>query len=218
MSLMRHGMLFFFVCYVQISSACATCHHHFHIDQKKILKYAPNLSSTALRYAIKGYKWAQVHSQVNKPVLTVVDFSLPSYKKRMWVIDLTTSKTLIYSYTSQGKNSGAVYAEHFSNRVGSDETSLGVYKVTAAYNGAHGRSLHLQGLERGINDHAARREIVIHPAWYATQKFVARYHRVGRSWGCFAISPSVDKKFIHFTEDGSILFAYALPEQRDRVI
>lgn len=189
------------------------------INEKKILANAPKLDPNALKYAIKGYDWALKNKKINKPnILTVIDFNLPAYAKRMWVIDLKTSRVLMRLYTTQGKKSGLVYARHFSNGRRSDETSLGVYKILYPYRGEHGLSLRLEGLEKNINSNAYRRAVVIHPAWYATSAFVKKYHRTGRSWGCFAIDPAISKKYIELTKNGSILFAYASSEQQDPYI
>lgn len=187
------------------------------IDEQRILSNARNLDSQALNYALKGYSWALEHYRVNNPnILTVIDFSLPSDAKRMWVIDLRTSKVLMNLFTTQGKDSGTYYATHFSNEPGAQETSLGVYKTLSTYYGKHGLSERIQGLEQGINNNAYRRAVVIHPAWYASPSFVEENHRAGDSWGCFAISPSDSRRFIELTQNGSIIFAYASPERRDR--
>lgn len=186
------------------------------IDEQRILANAGNLDPQALKYAIKGYQWAFEHHHVHNPdILTVIDFSLPSDAKRMWVIDLKSSRVLMNLYTTQGKDSGDYYATHFSNEPGAQETSLGTYETLNSYYGAHGLSERLQGLEQGINSNAYSRAVVIHPAWYASPQYVEENHRAGRSWGCFAISPSESRRFIELTEGGSIIFAYASPERRD---
>ena len=186
------------------------------VNQVQILKQAHGLSRDALSYALKGYRWALGQDKVEKlDILTVIDFTLPSNVDRIWVLDLKNSSVLMSALTSQGKNSGVCYATRFSNRLNSHETSLGVYKTLSTYQGKHGFSLRLRGLEKGINDNALKRDIVIHPAWYVTPSFLARYHRTGRSWGCFAVNPAIHKKFINLIKGGSILFAYAEQEKQD---
>lgn len=187
-----------------------------HINQKAILQSAPSLNPIALQYAVKGYQWAFVQHKVRKPeVLTVIDFTLPSYKKRLWVINLKNNDVLLNTYTTQGKGSGLVYAKSFSNKVNTDKTSLGVYAAGQPYKGKHGLSLRIKGLEKGINNNAYRRAIVIHPAYYASEKFIKQNKRAGRSWGCFALSPSISSKLIKTIANGSIIFAYAAPEKND---
>ncbi len=189
------------------------------IDQKAVLANAPKLNPQALKIAVDGYEWALKRGQVkNSTVLTVIDFDMPAYAKRMWVIDLKDNKVLMNLYTTQGKGSGLVYAKRFSNQFNTDETSLGVYTTAYTYHGEHGFSMRLNGLEKGVNNNAMRRDIVVHPAWYATPGFVTRYHRTGRSWGCFAIDPAVSARFIDLTKGGSVIFAYAKQEDHDKII
>lgn len=187
------------------------------IDQPKILRNAPGLNPEALNYAVRGYQWAFAHDNIRNPnILTVIDFNLPSSAKRVWVLNLKTSKVLMHVHTTQGKNSGTYYARYFSNRPGSDETSLGIYLTLNTYNGKHGLSERLDGLEPGINNNVYRREIVVHPAWYASSSFVEEYHRTGDSWGCFGINPAVSSRFIALTKGGSVIFAYATRELSDQ--
>lgn len=180
----------------------------FYIDAKEILKKAPELNPRTLKAALQAYTFALQHSEVaKKEILTLIDFTLPSYKRRLWVINLRQKKVLMYLYTTQGKNSGKVYAKKFSNELASKQTSLGLYKTLNSYYGMHGFSERLEGLTPGINSNAIKRAIVVHPAWYATTEFVNKYHRTGNSWGCFALDPTAVKQFIHLTEGGSLLYA-----------
>ncbi len=190
-----------------------------HLKQQKILANAKHLSPQALKYAVKGYDWALKHHQINnKNILTIVNFNKPSFKKRLWVIDLKNDKVLMNLYTTQGTNSGRTYARHFSNVTSSHESSLGVYKTLSPFYGKHGLSEHIQGLEKGINNNANSRYIEVHPAFYASPRFVEQNHRAGNSWGCFAIDPAKSKKFISITKGGSVLYAYASSEKTDDVI
>ncbi len=186
------------------------------INQQAILDNAPKLDPKALQLAVNGYEWAGKKGELGNPdVLTVIDFNQPSNAKRLWVINLRNSKVLMNLYTTQGKNSGLTYAKKFSNAHGTDETSLGVYKTANTYGGEHGYSMRLQGLEQGINNNAMGRAVVIHSAYYATPAFVKAHGRAGRSWGCFAIDPAQSRSFIDNTKGGSVIFAYATPEQKD---
>jgi hypothetical protein len=109
---------------------------------------------------------------------------------------------------AHGKGSGDNYATRFSNREGSRQSSLGLFEATTTYMGKHGYSLRLKGLEKGFNDHALQRSIVIHGAWYVTEAFAARYGRLGRSWGCPTLDPSVAKKLIDTIKGGTLVFVY----------
>jgi hypothetical protein len=189
------------------------------INKNKILSSASGLSPKVLDYAVNGYHWALAHGQVNNPnVLTIVDFSKPSSDKRLWVIDLRNNRTLMNTYTTHGSKSGDLYATQFSNRPGSDQSSLGVFKTLNVYGGKHGMSERLQGLEPGINNNALQRAIVVHPANYVTSSFIAAHHQAGRSWGCFAVDPAKSAELINFTKNGTVLFAYAPPESHDPVV
>jgi hypothetical protein len=195
----------YFICSLMCSSCLAMS-----INETEILKYAKGLNPKALHYAVMGYKSADQKNMVNnKKVLTVVDFSQPSNKKRLWVIDLNSSKVLLNTYTTHAKNSGLTMATSFSNKNRSIKSSLGTFKTLHPYTGKHGKSLRISGVEKGINDNALSRAIVVHPANYATKAFIQKYNRAGRSWGCFALDPAIVKTFINLTKNGSIIYAYA---------
>lgn len=186
------------------------------IDQQAILASAPNLDKNALRYAIKGYQYAKTHTNITKPgLLTIINFNKPSYRKRLWVININTNKVLINTYTTQGRNSGDPMAKLFSNQPNSLKTSLGVYKTLKPYYGKYGYSLRLSGLEPGINNNAYKRAIVIHPAWYASTEFVLDNHRAGTSWGCFAVDPALSRTLVKTIAGGSVIFAYGKGSEKD---
>ncbi len=180
-------------------------------------KPAAALSPRALKYAINGYRWALKHHKVKNPaVLTVVNFNEPSYKKRLFVINLKDDRVVMKMHVAQGKNSGAVYATHFSNQPGSLASSPGIFTTTQnKYYGEHGESLRVRGLEKGINNNVYSRAVVIHPASYVTPSFIKQNGYAGRSWGCFAVNPAHADTFIHKIKGGSVLFAYATPEKHD---
>ncbi len=141
-------------------------------------------------------------------VFTVVDYGLPSTAERLWVLDLAAGRVLFRTRVAHGKGSGDDRAVAFSNDPGSHQTSLGVFRTAEVYTGEHGRSLRLDGLEPGINDLARTRTIVIHPADYVTDSFVAAHGRCGRSWGCPALDPAVAQGVIDAIAGGSLLLAW----------
>jgi hypothetical protein len=181
---------------------------------------ADGLNPKALKAALNAYEWAQENDKLgeNKDILTVVDFSLPSYQKRMWVIDLKENEVLMKTYTSQGSRSGQVYAEEFSNETDSKRSSLGLFVTSEEYVGSHGKSIRIDGLQRGVNDNARERNLTIHPASYVADGFVRAYHRAGRTWGCFTISPALRAKFMHYVRGGSALFAYAKQIEKTPIV
>ena len=184
------------------------------INTQKIIANASSLSPSALHAAVSAYQWATAHGYVKNPnVLTIIDFTQPSNTKRAWLIDLKNSTVIMNFYTTHGKNSGLDYANSFSNRPSSNETSLGVYTTLNAYYGKHGLSERLQGLEPGINSNALSRAVVVHPAAYASPAYIKANGRAGRSWGCFGISPDESSEFVNATKNGSVIYAYAQPEK-----
>jgi L,D-transpeptidase catalytic domain len=170
---------------------------------------APALKKNVLRLALKAYTKARLKGQVKKPILTVIDYSLPSNKQRMWVFDLKHEKLLFNTHVAHGKNSGqSNIPHHFSNRPSSKQSSLGTYITRDTYIGHTGYSLNLQGLERGVNSNALSRRVVMHGAWYVEPSFIKRAGRAGLSWGCPAIAVTLAKPLINTIKNGSVLFAY----------
>lgn len=167
------------------------------------------LSPAVLKAAVNAYRWAVRHHAVANPwVLTIVDFNKPSYEKRLWVIDLKKNRVLMHVHVAQGHD-GGVAPTRFSNQPGSHESSPGIFTTVGdRYTGEHGVSLRIKGLEKGINDNALSRAVVIHAASYVTPDFIREMGRAGRSWGCFAVNPVRIKKLIQLIHGGSVLFAY----------
>jgi len=169
---------------------------------------AQGLSAQVFEKALLAHKVAWQRGDSQKSVLSVIDFSLPSAKRRLWVIDLASKKVLFHEYVAHGQNTGENYARVFSNRNESHQSSLGLMKTGETYSGKHGYSLKLEGLESGFNDRAEARAIVIHGATYATQAFIDQHGRLGRSWGCPALDPAVSEEVIDTIKGGSLVFSY----------
>jgi hypothetical protein len=144
----------------------------------------------------------------NRQYLTLIDFSLPSIKKRLWVIDLESMRVIYHTLVAHGKNTGKNYAMQFSNIAKSNMSSLGFFITGDTYNGKHGYSLRLEGIEEKINDNARKRAIVIHGANYASEQFIATHGRLGRSFGCPALPTSNYKPIINAIKDKTCLFIY----------
>lgn len=161
---------------------------------------------TAFEQAIAGYNKIEEKS---KEILTLVDFSKPSTEERFYVFDMRHKKLLFCSLVSHGKNSGGNYATSFSNENGSLKSSLGFFLTENTYQGKNGYSLVLNGLEKGINDRAKERVIVIHGAAYSNPSVIASSGRLGRSFGCPALPQAVSKPIINTIKGGSLLFIYA---------
>ena len=169
---------------------------------------APNISTEAISAAINAYFHVKRRHLTDKALVTVVDYSLPSAKKRLAVADVRTGKVLFYTYVAHGKGSGLKYATRFSNKPGTDASSLGVYLTADTYYGKHGYSLRLKGLNPEFNGAAYRRDIVMHSAGYVSQTFARNHGRMGRSWGCFALSRDVESALVKVIRGGTVLLAY----------
>ena len=140
--------------------------------------------------------------------LTVIDFSQPSTERRMWVFDLRSRELLFEEHVSHGRNSGHNVPTKFSNQPESFKSSIGLYRAAEGYFGKHGYSLRLDGLEKGFNDRARERAIVIHGAEYVNPAAARAHGRLGRSLGCPALRPQVAAKVIDAVKDGGLVFAY----------
>jgi hypothetical protein len=168
------------------------------------------LSQDAFNYGLKGYIDLVSNGAVsNNNILSIVDFSLPSSKKRLFIIDVMLGKMLFNTFVSHGRNSGQEMATEFSNDVNSFKSSLGFYVTGSTYSGEHGYSLRLDGKEAGINDNAYDRSIVMHAANYVNEKVIKSKGFIGRSLGCPAVPPSLHKAIINTIKGGSCLFLYS---------
>ncbi len=167
-----------------------------------------------LELGLTGYQNLLNNGLIERPqLITIIDFSLPSDKERMWVIDLEHGNVLYHCLVAHGRNSGELFAEKFSNIPGSYTSSPGFYLTDQIYFGRHGLSLYLDGLEKGINDKARERAIVMHSADYVSHDFVKKHGRLGRSHGCPAIPVGLHKEIIRSIKGGSLLYIHAPEEQ-----
>lgn len=142
-------------------------------------------------------------------LLTLIDYSLPSTRPRLWVLDLEHGQVLFHELVAHGAGSGDNYAVRFSNIDGSRQTSLGLFLTGSTYEGGNGYSLRLRGLTPGVNDRAAERAIVMHGAWYVSADQIRRFGRLGRSWGCPALAKNIAPRVIDRIKDGTFLFSWS---------
>lgn len=170
----------------------------------------PAPTREALDTGIAGYLKLVNSGKIQKgKPLTIIDFSLPSTEKRLWTLDPESGAVLHHSLVAHGRNSGNVVARKFSNVNASYMSSLGFYVTAETYSGKHGYSLRLDGLEKGFNDQARNRAIVIHGADYANPDFIRTTGRLGRSLGCPALPTKLSKTIIDSIKENSCLFIYA---------
>jgi hypothetical protein len=166
----------------------------------------PKLDS--FQKAMLGYYEIKKKGIFKKDILTLIDFSLSSNEKRLWVIDLSTNTIVFNSLVAHGRNTGDEFAKSFSNSAASFKSSLGFYSTGEIYNGKHGKSLKLDGLEKGINDNARNRGIVMHAADYVSDFFIKTHNRLGRSEGCPALPIEFTEKILNKIKDKSCLYIY----------
>lgn len=168
------------------------------------------LSRDAYNKGVQGVNYLSKKGKLNNQnIVSIVDFSLPSSKKRLFVLDLKNYKLLFNTYVAHGKNSGKDMANAFSNENSSYKSSLGFYVTMDTYEGKHGYSLKLNGQEKGINDNALSRGIVMHSAWYVDESIIKTQGFIGRSQGCPALPESEYKPIISQIKGGTCLFLYS---------
>lgn len=168
------------------------------------------LSEEAFDYAIAGYQKLKESGTIqNDKVLSIVDFSKPSNKKRLFVIDLDNYKLLFNTYVAHGQNTGREFAKAFSNKPESHQSSLGFYVTSGTYNGSNGYSMYLKGMEKGFNNLAYERAIVMHGAAYVSEGLIRSQGYIGRSHGCPAVPEKLNKPIIEKIKNGSCFFIYS---------
>jgi hypothetical protein len=166
-----------------------------------------------LALGLKAYECAASAGLVTPGLLTVIDYTLPSTARRLWVLDVAAKRVVFNELVAHGVGTGENYAARFSNVPGSRRSSLGLFRTENTYQGAHGESLRLSGLEPSVNDRAMERAIVMHGAHYVSEAVITEQGELGRSWGCPALERGVHRRVIGRIKGGTALFAY-YPESR----
>jgi len=156
---------------------------------------------------VKAY--ARVSGMAPARMLAIADMTQPSTAKRLYIIDLDRKTLMLRTWVAHGQGTGEVMARHFSNSHGSHQTSLGLYRVGAEIvSPKHGPALLLHGMDKGTNDQALAREVIMHGADYVSASFIAQHGRLGRSWGCPAVSREHMAKMIELLADGGLLYVH----------
>jgi hypothetical protein len=171
-------------------------------------KESPELQAKVVEKASKIVQCSDQYNIGHTNILTIIDYSLPSNEKRLWIYDIYKKKLLFNTYVSHGIKSGALLTNFFSNKNDSKASSIGLYKTEKSYYGREGLSLKLNGLDRTFNDNASNRSIVMHGGWYVEESFIKKYGRPGRSWGCPAVPPNLYQSIINTIKDDSLLLVY----------
>ena len=183
------------------------------VETQGIVDQTESLRPEVLELAVEAYRQAEMDGHVRRHVLTIIDYELQSFEKRLWVIDMSDGRVLHEEWVAHGmgipRGSGGDMEEalSFSNRKGTCKSSLGLFLTAEIYYGRHGYSLKLDGLEPGVNHVARERLIVLHGADYVSSDRAER-HLIGRSWGCPAVRPEIATELIDAIKDGSVLWIY----------
>src|SRR4029450_2093558 len=170
---------------------------------------APDLDPGVLERALHAAACAERRGLLDDPdTLTVIDYTRPSTEPRLFVLDVDAPALLHEELVAHGRGTGENDARRFSNDPGSRQSSLGLFVTQGTYVGRHGRSLRLLGLERGVNDRALERAIVLHGAEYVSETFAALHGRLGRSFGCPALAVEVAQRVIDVIRGGTPVFPW----------
>jgi hypothetical protein len=179
------------------------------LNAQSLALLAPAADPVAIETALSAIRCAQAHGQgTNATRLTLIDYSKPSLEPRLWVFDLAQGKLLFEEVVAHGRNSGTNMTTSFSNVEGSLQTSLGLFLTGETYMGGNGYSLRLDGLDKGLNDRAMQRAIVIHGAPYVDPVAARKQGRLGRSFGCPAVRTAVATPLIDAIKGGNFVFSY----------
>ena len=168
-----------------------------------------DLSFEVFRYGMIGFYRLQQQGKISdRNLLSIIDFTKSSCKKRFYTIDLDGLQLKYYTYVSHGKNTGEDLAKKFSNTVHSNQSSLGFYITAETYVGNKGYSLKLDGMEEGYNDKLRERAVVMHDAEYVSEYWIKHYGRLGRSQGCPALPKEISREVIDVIKNRTVIFAY----------
>ena len=166
------------------------------------------LNRVVFEKAVTGYYNLKMAGKLSssKSIISIADMDQVSTSKRLWIIDLDKKELLLNTWVAHGKYSGDDKATRFSNVSESNQSSLGFYVTGEIYNGKHGKSLKLDGMDNGYNDKARSRAIVVHGAAYVSQGTIDALGRLGRSQGCPAVAPELADEVINAIEGRTVLF------------
>ncbi len=196
-------------CAAPLMAATATSQPLFN----NLSRAAPGLNPVALKNALAAMQCALNSGAEQAQRLAVIDYSQPSTERRLWIFDLNKQALVLQDLVAHGQKSGENFATHFSNQVGSYQSSLGLFRTQESYQGKHGYSLRMDGLEPGVNDRARERAIVIHAADYVNPLWSKRQGRIGRSQGCPAVRPEIARRVIDKLKGGQFMYSW-YPDRR----
>ena len=185
-----------------------------HSIYTEIHQAGATLSEEIFSLAFSGFEKLNAQGRLSADsILTIIDFSKSSRENRLFVVDLKTKELLFKSIVAHGRNTGEEFARSFSNAMNSHKSSLGFYVTGGTYMGSNGFSMLLNGVEKGYNDKAKDRAIVMHGADYASEQMIRYKGYLGRSYGCPALPRPINKKIIEKIKERNCMFIY-YPDQQ----
>lgn len=160
-----------------------------------------------LQRALRAYE--RHRNQLSaRDYIGIADFSAPSRVPRFHLLDIVSgnSRSLLVAHGRGSDPDHSGWVERFSNLPGSAASSQGAYLTGDIYQGKHGRSRRLVGLDPD-NNNAEARAIVIHAAWYVSPGMVREHGKLGRSEGCFAFAENDLVAVLERLGPGRLLYA-----------
>ena len=146
-----------------------------------------------LQTALKSYRHHK-SAVSNHRYVTLIDYTKPVVVKRLWVVELTTGRTVLTSHVSHALNSGLLYATKLSNVEGSKKSCVGSFVTQTTYTGRFGYSLLVKGLD-AQNSNILLRSIVFHPSPLPLY-----------SQGCWMTTPTTNRKLINLIKGSSFFY------------
>ena len=168
---------------------------------------AAALRPEVLEQACVGYLTLHPTGRIERAgLLAVADMDLPNTTERLWVIDLQECPSAAPQPGGPRRRLGPpARPPLFQRREASACTSLGFYRTAGTYDGIHGYSRRIEGLDKGQNANAFDRYVVLHAADYASPEYVRQHGHLGYSRGCPALPPEQFKAIIATLRVGSML-------------
>lgn len=178
-----------------------------------IARAAPTLSHSTIIARARELLRQNASRVAKSDLVAIADFAAPSWHPRFHLVDLVAGKvsSLLTAHGRGSDPSHTGWVKSFSNTPGSFATSRGAFVTGARYDGKYGRAVRLAGLDPE-NSNAEARAIVIHQAWYVSDDMIAKYGKLGRSEGCFALSDQGLQQTLARLGPGRLLFAGKLDE------
>ena len=203
--MLRAGILLSLGCF--LATACSRPGMETGVAPLEFEAPPEGIPAEAWAHALAAHRMASLQGQTDSPLLTLIDFTRPATERRLWVVDVVTRQVHLTEYVAHGQHSGGLWATRFSNRDGSNQSSLGTFITASTYRGVRGLSLRLRGLEPGINDNAWSRGIVIHGTPNVSEAR-AKKGTMGRTEGCPAVPTASARRLIRLIENGVVVFAW----------